>query len=185
MQFPCKQSISVSPCYSKINRRCLDEWGKWSKMFLPVITAPIVLAHLIYFLNRRCHVNPKWSNIYPANMIRLAYSRYKHVRANILALTCYFCPILINSQCFTYSSRQCLFSKAVATRNGNNEFYKRIDTFKLQITIENARQKLNYCLLPDPLFFRYYQPLNWKYNEISLQCSLQESFPFGEKTKID
>jgi hypothetical protein len=31
------------------------------KIFLSVITAPIVLAHLIDFLNRRCHVNPSLS----------------------------------------------------------------------------------------------------------------------------
>jgi hypothetical protein len=49
-----------------------------------------LLAHLINFMNRRCHVNPKCSNIHPANLIRLAYSRYKHVRANNLAQMCYF-----------------------------------------------------------------------------------------------
>ncbi len=34
----------------------------WSgvKMFLSVITAPIVLAYLLDFLNGRCHVNPQW-----------------------------------------------------------------------------------------------------------------------------
>jgi hypothetical protein len=44
------------------------------KMFLSLITAPIVLAHLIDFLIRRCYVNPL---IHPANLIRHAYSRYK------------------------------------------------------------------------------------------------------------
>jgi hypothetical protein len=45
------------------------------------------LAHLIGFLNRRCHhVNPKWSNIYPANLIRLAYLRYKHLLANTICV---------------------------------------------------------------------------------------------------
>jgi hypothetical protein len=52
------------------------------KMVLSVITAPIVLAHLIVYLNRRCHVNLQCSNIHPASLIRLAYSRYKHVCAN-------------------------------------------------------------------------------------------------------
>ncbi len=28
VQFPCKQSISISACYNKINRRCLDEQAK-------------------------------------------------------------------------------------------------------------------------------------------------------------
>ncbi len=46
------------------------------KLFLSVITAPIVLAHLIIFLNRRCHVNSP----------RLAYSKYKHVRANTFGI---------------------------------------------------------------------------------------------------
>jgi hypothetical protein len=66
------------------------------KMFLSVITAPLVLAQLIYFLTVRCHVNlirfffvqkkklknpPK--NI---NLIRHAYSRYKHVCANTIGV---------------------------------------------------------------------------------------------------
>jgi hypothetical protein len=46
------------------------------KMFLSVITAPLVLAQLIYFLIGRCHVN----------LIRHAYSRYKHVRANTICV---------------------------------------------------------------------------------------------------
>jgi hypothetical protein len=50
------------------------------KMFLSLITAPIVLAHLFDFLTRRCYVNPL---IHPANLIRHAYSRCEYVRANI------------------------------------------------------------------------------------------------------
>ncbi len=46
------------------------------KLFLSVITAPIVLAHPINFLNRRCHVNSP----------RLAYSKYKYVRANTIGV---------------------------------------------------------------------------------------------------
>jgi hypothetical protein len=46
------------------------------KLFLSVITAPIVLAHLINFLNRGYHVNSP----------RLAYSKYKHVRANTIGV---------------------------------------------------------------------------------------------------
>ena len=62
--------------------------NRWSevKIFLSVIIAPLVLAQLIDSLIRWCYVNPRCSNIHPANLIRLAYSRYKHVRANILAL---------------------------------------------------------------------------------------------------
>ncbi len=57
-----------------------------AKMFLSVITAPIVLVHLIVHLNRRCHLNPPSSKIHPANLIRLAYSRYKHVCANTISV---------------------------------------------------------------------------------------------------
>ncbi len=53
-----------------MNRQC------GAKLFLSVITAPIVLAPLSDFLIRQCHVNPQWLNIHPANLIRLAYSRY-------------------------------------------------------------------------------------------------------------
>ncbi len=49
------------------------------KMFLSVITALVVLAQLIYFLIGRCHVNPP-------NLIRHAYSRYKHVYANTIGV---------------------------------------------------------------------------------------------------
>jgi hypothetical protein len=47
MQFSCKQGFSVSACFSKINRRCLDEKAKWGQNVpLSCITAPLVLAHL-------------------------------------------------------------------------------------------------------------------------------------------
>ncbi len=45
-----------------------------AKVFLSVITAPIVLAHLIDFLIMRCYVTPKCSNIHPANLFHHAYS---------------------------------------------------------------------------------------------------------------
>jgi hypothetical protein len=48
------------------------------KIFLSVI------SHLIDFLIRRCHVNPNGRNIHSANLICLAYSRYKHVRATTI-----------------------------------------------------------------------------------------------------
>jgi hypothetical protein len=57
VQLTCKQFIYLSACYSFINRHCLDDRGSGVKMFLSVITAPIVLAQLIDFLIRRCHVN--------------------------------------------------------------------------------------------------------------------------------
>ncbi len=132
------------------------------KMFLSVIIAPIVLAHLINFLNRRCHVNSQWSNIHPSNLIRLAYSRYKHVLANTIGVVNVH---ILNTQSrsngklvSSYSSKFAMLRlfvetmpiyKAVATGNGNN-------TFKLEITLDchNARQKLTVSFLtPPPLFF--------------------------------
>jgi hypothetical protein len=53
------------------------------KMFLSVITAPIVLAQLIYFLFRRYYVNP---SIHPANLIRHAYSRCEYALLQALTL---------------------------------------------------------------------------------------------------
>jgi hypothetical protein len=56
-------------------------------MFLTEITAPIVLVELmelIDFLIRRCYVKPTGPDVqifnYPANLIRLAYSRYQWSR---------------------------------------------------------------------------------------------------------
>jgi hypothetical protein len=107
------------------------------KIFLSVITAPIVLAHLIDFLNRRCHVNPQWSNIHPANLIRLAYSRYKHVCANTIGVVNVH---ILNSQSLSNGTQVSSYwlklaalrlfvepmpiYKAVATGNGNNELYR-------------------------------------------------------------
>ncbi len=71
------------------------------KIFLSVITAPIVLAHLIDFLYRRCHVNPQWSNIQPANLIRLAYLSIIYL-PRILCLSfvlSYSCRPVILSSC--------------------------------------------------------------------------------------
>jgi hypothetical protein len=49
--------ISVSACYSFLNRHCLVIWAKRDQKVPLVITAPIVLAQLIDILIRRCHVN--------------------------------------------------------------------------------------------------------------------------------
>jgi hypothetical protein len=85
VSFLCKQSISIFACYSFIGDVMMNRWSG-VKMFFSVITVPIVLAHLIDFLIRRCHVHPQWLNIHPANLIRLAYSRYYHVQANTIGI---------------------------------------------------------------------------------------------------
>ncbi len=115
--------VSVSTCYSLIYRQCLDEYAKRDKKNLSVITAPIVLAHLIDFLNRQCHVNNQWSNIHPANLIRIAYSRYKHIRANTFGV------VMVSSCWPKYEVLRLIVEtmpiyKAVATGNRNNELYR-------------------------------------------------------------
>jgi hypothetical protein len=98
------------------------------KIFLSVITVPIVLVHLIGFLNRRCHVNLQWSSIHPANLIRLAYSRYKHVRANTIgAVNVHILNMhwkLVSSYWSKFAAlglfvKTMPIYKAVATGNGN------------------------------------------------------------------
>jgi hypothetical protein len=82
-----------------------DENAKRSQDF-PLLSynCANILAHLIDFLI--CRVNPKCSNIHPANLIRLAYTRYKCVRAN--GADVLFPPILLaleKEKRFAYSSR--------------------------------------------------------------------------------
>ncbi len=136
------------------------------KILLSVITALIVLGHLIGFLNRRCHVNPKWSNIYPANLIRLAYSRNKHVRANTI---CVVNVHILHTQWELVSSYWPKFTalrlfvetmpiyKAVATGNRNIELYRENDTFNLQIATMPDRTWIT-VFIPTPLIFRYHLP---------------------------
>jgi hypothetical protein len=83
------------------------------KLFLSVITAPIVLAHLINFLNRRCHVNSP----------RLAYSKYKHVRANTIGVVkvLSYWPKFAALRLFVETMP---IYNAVATGNRKNELYR-------------------------------------------------------------
>ncbi len=60
-KFLCKQSISISACYSFKPLLLGDVWihrQRGVKMVLSVITAQIELTELIDFLIRRCYVNP-------------------------------------------------------------------------------------------------------------------------------
>ncbi len=105
--------------------------GSGVKLFLSVITAPIVLAQLIHFLIRRCHINRIFilqirsaTPIQDMNMSSPIYWRWRVISANttgavnvhIVGETCIMYYILnkrsggiFDPPC--YSSRQCLFLK--------------------------------------------------------------------------
>jgi hypothetical protein len=132
------------------------------------------LAHLIGFLNRRCHVNPQWSNIHPANLIRLAYSRYKHVHANTIGIVNVH---ILNSQ--SGSNGKLVLSywpkftalrlfvetmpiyKAVAAGNRNNELYreKARSNWKQPSIATMPDHSRIAVSIPTPLIFRYHLPL--------------------------
>jgi hypothetical protein len=81
-----KLLISVSACYSSVNRRCLGEYAKMQsgdKMFLSAIIPSLQLAHLIDFLNRvmpdvpqRNLQNLNCLKIHPANLIACLLKKY-------------------------------------------------------------------------------------------------------------
>jgi hypothetical protein len=93
--------------------------GSGVKMFLSVLTAPIVLARTIDFLIRRCNVHKPHSH--PANSIRHAYSRYEYTCANILALTYPFRHYKKFATLRLFVKTMPIY-KAVASGNGNIEF---------------------------------------------------------------
>jgi hypothetical protein len=90
-------------------------------MFLSVITAPTVLARTIGFLIRGCNVCKPHSH--PANSIHHAYSRYEYVCANILALTYPFRHYKKFETLRLFVETMPIY-KAVASGNGNIEFYR-------------------------------------------------------------
>jgi hypothetical protein len=62
-------------------------------------------------------------NIHPANLIRHAYSRYKHVRANTIGI------VTVSPNWLKFSALRLFVETipiyiAVATGKGNNEFYR-------------------------------------------------------------
>ncbi len=156
------------------------------KIFLSVITALILLAHKIDSLIRRCYVNPLqiWSRhaIQDMNMSVPIYWRWRVISANTIGvvnvhilnrqsgsngkLVSYYCPKFATLRLFVQTMP---IYKAVSTGNGKNEFYREticmfiFFLFKLQITLvrHNARQKLNYSLLPDPPLFSLLSPFNF------------------------
>jgi hypothetical protein len=141
-----------------------------SKLSSQLYWAHIVLAHLIDFLNSWCHVSPQWSNIHPANLIRLIYSRYKHVCANAANTIGVVNVHSLNTQSRSNGKEVvsywpkfaalCLrdnsFYKAVATGNGINEFYREItrSNWKPSIAAMKDRSWFTVSFLT-PLFFRY------------------------------
>ncbi len=88
-------------------------------------------------------------NSHPANSIRHAYSRYEYVRANTIGI------VTVSPYWLKFAALRLFvvtIQKAVATGNGNNEFY--IETTRSNcVDRHNARQKLSYCVLPHPPHF--------------------------------
>jgi hypothetical protein len=64
-------------------------------------------------------------NIHPANLIRHAYSRYKHVRANTIGVVMVW-PYWLKFAALRLFVETIPIYKAVASGNGNKEFYKEI-----------------------------------------------------------
>jgi hypothetical protein len=64
-------------------------------------------------------------NIHPANSIRHAYSRYKQVRANTIGVVM-VSPYWLKFAALCLFVETIPFYKAVASGNGNKEFYKEI-----------------------------------------------------------
>ncbi len=62
-------------------------------------------------------------NIHPANSIRHTYSRYEHVRANTIGVVM-VSPYWLKSAAPPLFVETIPIHKAVATRKGNNEFYR-------------------------------------------------------------
>jgi hypothetical protein len=132
------------------------------------------LAHLTGFFNRRCHVNPQWSKIRPANLIRLAYSRYKHVRANTIDIVNVH---ILNTQSgsngklvSTYWPKFTALRlfvetmpiyKAVATGNWNNELSRETahSNWKQPSIATMPDHSRITVAIPTPLIFRYHLPL--------------------------
>jgi hypothetical protein len=117
------------------------------------------------------------------NLIRHAYSRYKYVCANILALTSYFrqyywrCDglgILAKICSASPTRRDNAYSKSCNKRKRKYLVLQRNGTFKFKITPDrhNAIQNLNYCLLPGPPLFSL--PSTFKVNHMGEIVCIRE-----------
>jgi hypothetical protein len=62
-------------------------------------------------------------NIHPANLIRHAYPRYKHVHANTIGIVTVL-PYWLKFAALRLFVETVPIYKAVATRKGNNKFYR-------------------------------------------------------------
>ncbi len=117
------------------------------KMFLSVITAPIVLAELIDSLIRRSYVNPP--------MIEYSSCKFDPPRLfKIWIRLCHYIGAVMVSSYWPKFPALRLFVEtmpisiynAVANGNRNIEFYRET----ARSNCHNARQNLNYCVLPHP-----------------------------------
>jgi hypothetical protein len=131
--------------------------GSGVKMVLSSITAPIVLALLINFLNRRCNVNQ-----IVILQIRSATPIKIWIRPRLYYWGCDGLPLLAKIRSASPIRRDNAYSKSCNKRKRKYWVLQRKGTFKFKITPDrhNAIQNLNYCLLPDPHFFRYHLPLS-------------------------
>jgi hypothetical protein len=66
---------------------------------------------------------PYKPNIHPANLIRHAYSRYQHVRANTIGIVT-VSPYWLKFAALRLFVETIPIYKAVATGKGKNEFYR-------------------------------------------------------------
>ncbi len=134
--------------------------NRWSgvKMFLSVLTAPIVLAELIDFLIRRSDVNPPM----------LEYSSCKFDLPRLfkiwIRLRQYIGAVMVSSYWSKFPALRVEtmpIYNAVATGNRNIEFYRetaRSNCKKPSIATMPDRT-WNTMFFPTPLIFRYHLPL--------------------------
>ncbi len=145
------------------------------KVFLSVITAPIVLAYLIDFLIRWCYVNPQMFKYSSCKFVPAMPIQDKNTsvpiywRWHVISATTNGAnkkgDALQNSHRFPYSSRHRLLIKLEQAETEIRNFTRNY-TFKLKRTLDrhSPRQKLNYCFLPNSPIFRYHLPIKvYKY----------------------
>jgi hypothetical protein len=146
--------------------------NRWSgvKMFLSVITAPIVLAELIDFLIRRSYVNPP--------MFKYLSCKFDppHLFKIWIRLRQY---VMVSSYWPKFPAR-CLFVEtmpiynAVATGNRNIEFYRETacSNCKKPLIATMPDRTWISVFFPIPLIFRYHLPLKKWF--ISWQCPFKQ-----------
>ncbi len=140
----------------------MTNWGSGVKMFLSVITAPIVLAELIDFLIRRSYVNPpmfEYSSckFNPPRLFKIWISLRQYIGAVMVSSYWPKFPALR-----LYVETMPIYN-AEATGNRNIEFYRetaRSNCKKPSIATMPDRTWIT-VFFPTPLIFRYHLPLTW------------------------